>query len=34
MNKKEVAIQVKDLKISFRTNQGLVHAVRGVSYEL
>ncbi len=34
MSKKEVAIQVKDLKISFRTNQGLVHAVRGVSYEL
>ncbi len=34
MNKKDIAIQVKDLRISFRTNQGLVHAVRGVSYEL
>ncbi len=33
MNKEKV-IQVKDLAVSFRTNQGLVHAVRGVSFEL
>ncbi|VEU83169.1 ABC-type dipeptide/oligopeptide/nickel transport system ATP-binding protein (DppD/OppD) [Acholeplasma hippikon] len=34
MNKKEVVIQVKDLSVSFRTNAGMVQAVRGVSYEL
>ncbi len=31
---KDVVIEVKDLKVSFRTNQGFVQAVRGVSYEL
>lgn len=34
MNKKDVVIQVKDLSVSFRTNAGMVQAVRGVSYEL
>lgn len=34
MNNKEVIISVKDLAVSFRTNQGLVRAVRGVSFEL
>lgn len=33
MNKEKV-IQVKDLRVSFRTNQGFVRAVRGVSYDL
>ncbi|MDR0831326.1 MAG: ATP-binding cassette domain-containing protein [Bacillales bacterium] len=31
---KEIVISVKDLNISFRTNQGLLHAVRGVSFDL
>ncbi|MDR2822740.1 MAG: ATP-binding cassette domain-containing protein [Acholeplasmatales bacterium] len=31
---KKIAISVKDLAVSFRTNQGLVHAVRGVSFDL
>ena len=34
MAKKDIVIEVKDLKVSFRTNQGMVRAVRGVSYEL
>ena len=34
MNNKEKVIQVKDLAVSFRTNQGLVRAVRGVSFDL
>lgn len=33
MNNEKV-IQVQDLAVSFRTNQGLVYAVRGVSFEL
>jgi oligopeptide transport system ATP-binding protein len=32
--KKDVKLSVKDLTISFRTNQGLVRAVRGVSFDL
>ena len=31
---KEKVIQVKDLTVSFRTNQGLVRAVRGVTFDL
>lgn len=31
---KEPIIQVKDLTVSFRTNQGLVRAVRGVTFDL
>jgi oligopeptide transport system ATP-binding protein len=31
---KKVVIEVKDLRVSFRTNQGFVQAVRGVSYKL
>lgn len=34
MSKKEVVVQVKDLEVSFRTNQGFVRAVRGVSFDL
>lgn len=34
MSKKEVVIKVKDLAVSFRTNQGLVRAVRGVTFDL
>jgi oligopeptide transport system ATP-binding protein len=34
MTTKEPIIQVKDLAVSFRTNQGLVRAVRGVNFEL
>ncbi|MDR2828103.1 MAG: ATP-binding cassette domain-containing protein [Acholeplasmatales bacterium] len=33
-NNRETVLEVKNLVVSFRTNQGLVHAVRGVSYEL
>jgi oligopeptide transport system ATP-binding protein len=32
--KKEPVIKVDNLSISFRTNQGMVNAVRGISYEL
>jgi len=31
---KEVILSVRDLKISFKTDEGLVHAVRGVSFDL
>ncbi len=36
MNKdgKQVVLSVKDLRISFRTQQGKLHAVRGVSFDL
>ena len=29
-----VKLEVKDLTVSFKTNQGLVRAVRGVSFDL
>lgn len=32
--KKNTVLEVKDLRISFRTNEGVVKAVRGVSYDL
>jgi len=32
--KKEPILSVKDLQISFKTDEGLVHAVRGVSFDL
>ncbi len=32
--KKNTILEVKDLRISFRTNEGVVKAVRGVSYDL
>lgn len=32
--KKNIILEVKDLRISFRTNEGVVKAVRGVSYDL
>jgi len=31
---KEKVLQIRDLRISFRTNEGVVKAVRGVSYDL
>jgi len=34
MENKEKVIQVKDLTVSFRTNQGFVRAVRGVTFDL
>lgn len=34
MTTKEPIIQVRDLAVSFRTNQGLVRAVRGVNFDL
>jgi oligopeptide transport system ATP-binding protein len=34
MKSKKVEISVKDLTISFRTNQGFVQAVRGISFDL
>ena len=33
-NKNDIILSVKNLKISFRTDNGLVHAVRGVSFDL
>ncbi len=33
-NKKEVVIKVEDLSISFSTDHGRLHAVRGVSFDL
>ena len=33
-NKKEPILSVKDLRVSFKTDEGLVHAVRGVSFDL
>jgi oligopeptide transport system ATP-binding protein len=33
-NKKPAVLSVKNLKISFKTDEGLVHAVRGVSFDL
>lgn len=34
MKTKKIELSVKDLTISFRTNQGLVQAVRGISFDL
>ncbi|MCK7487243.1 MAG: hypothetical protein MZU97_18325 [Bacillus subtilis] len=34
VNNKEVKLQVENLTVSFRTNQGKVHAVRDVNFEL
>ncbi len=34
MEDKEIILSVKDLEISFKTDEGLVHAVRGVSFDL
>lgn len=34
MSKKEIVLQVDDLSISFSTDHGRLHAVRGVSFEL
>ena len=31
---KEIILSVKDLEISFKTDEGLLHAVRGVSFDL
>ncbi len=31
---KDIILSVKDLEISFKTDEGLVHAVRGVSFDL
>ncbi len=33
-NKKEPILSVKNLRVSFKTDEGLVHAVRGVSFDL
>ena len=33
-NNKEKILEVKDLVISFKTDRGIVHAVRGVSFDL
>ncbi len=33
-NNKKLILSVRDLKISFKTDEGLVHAVRGVSFDL
>ena len=34
MNNKEIAVEVKNLSVSFRTNQGMLKAVRDVSFNL
>ncbi len=34
MNEKEKILEVKDLTVSFRTDAGLVHAVRDISFDL
>jgi oligopeptide/dipeptide ABC transporter ATP-binding protein len=34
MEKKNIKLQVEDLAVSFRTNQGLVQAVRGINFDL
>lgn len=34
MNKKEVILSVKDLEISFKTQYGILKAIRGVSFDL
>lgn len=34
MERKEAILQIKDMDISFRTNAGLVHAIRGVNIDL
>ena len=34
MSEKKLKLKVEDLAISFRTNQGLVHAVRGIDFNL
>ena len=30
----EKILSVKDLKVSFKTDEGIIHAVRGVSFDL
>ena len=34
MNNKEIAVEVKNLSVSFRINQGMLKAVRDVSFNL
>src|SRR6056297_1190775 len=34
MENKNVKLHVENLAVSFRTNQGLVHAVRGIDFDL
>ena len=34
MESKEKVLSVKNLKISFKSDSGMVHAVRGVSFDL
>lgn len=34
MSDRKIKLTVEDLAVSFRTNQGLVHAVRGIDFEL
>ena len=34
MEDKKLKLLVEDLAVSFRTNQGLVHAVRGIDFKL
>ena len=34
MENKKLKLHVEDLAVSFRTNQGLVHAVRGIDFDL
>lgn len=34
MNSEEVAVSVKNLTVSFKTNKGMLHAVRGISFDL
>ncbi|MBR0124468.1 MAG: ABC transporter ATP-binding protein, partial [Treponema sp.] len=34
INAGDVALSVRNLTVSFRTNKGIVHAVRGISFDL
>jgi oligopeptide transport system ATP-binding protein len=34
MEERKLKLHVEDLAVSFRTNQGLVHAVRGIGFDL